>query len=65
MRLSQKAIQEFKEIYSREFKSTISDQEAQLLGERLIALFRAIYRPFSNEKEEDIKTKTCKKQGRF
>ena len=45
MRLSEQAIKEFKEIYRREYGKTISDDEAQEIGQRLIALFKIIYRP--------------------
>ncbi len=45
MRLSEKAIKEFKEIYFREYGKSISDDEAQEMGQRLISLFRIIYRP--------------------
>ena len=45
MGLSKKAIEEFKDIYREEFKEEISDAEAQKMGERLISLFKIIYRP--------------------
>ncbi|MDD8019897.1 MAG: hypothetical protein PHU81_01745 [Acidobacteriota bacterium] len=45
MRLSEKAIKDLKEIYFKEYGKTISDEEAQDLGERLISLFKIIYRP--------------------
>ena len=45
MSLSNKAIKEFKEIYYREYGKTISDEEAQEIGQRLISLFKIIYRP--------------------
>lgn len=45
MKLSETAIKEFKEIYYREYGKSISDEEAQEIGQRLIRLFRIIYRP--------------------
>lgn len=53
MRLSKKAIKEFKEIYYREFGEKISDETAQEKGQRLIALFKIIYRPIPNDKSRD------------
>jgi hypothetical protein len=45
MRLSEKAIKELKEIYYRQYGKPISDEEAQEMGQRLISLFKVIYRP--------------------
>jgi len=45
MKLSQEAIKEFKKIYYREYGKSISDEEAQEMGQRLISLFKIIYRP--------------------
>jgi len=45
MSLSNKAIKEFKELYYEEYGKNISDEEAQEIGQRLISLFRIIYRP--------------------
>lgn len=45
MRLSEQDIKELKEIYYREFGKSISDEEAQEMGQRLISLFKVIYRP--------------------
>jgi len=56
MRLSKEAIEEFKEIYQREFGETISDEKAQELGQNLISLFKIIYRPIpanQNKKKEE------------
>jgi len=52
MRLSKEAIEEFKEIYEREFGETISDEKAQELGQNLVSLFKIIYRPIPENKEE-------------
>jgi hypothetical protein len=45
MNLSETAIKELKEIYHRQYGEPISDEEAQEMGQRLIALFKVIYRP--------------------
>jgi hypothetical protein len=45
MKLSKKAIEEFKEIYLRQFGQEITNEEAQELGSNLIALFKIICRP--------------------
>jgi flagellin-specific chaperone FliS len=52
MRLSKEAIKEFKDIYEKEFRETISDEKAQELGQNLISLFKIIYRPIPENKEE-------------
>jgi len=51
MRLSKKAIKEFKEIYYKEFGKIISDEEAQEKGQSLLSLFKIIYRsiPVNNK----------------
>jgi len=50
MELSKKAIEEFKEIYYKQFGQHISDEKAQELGKNVISLFEIIYRfpPESN-----------------
>ena len=45
MRLSPEAIQEFQEIYRREFGKAISDDEARKIAERFITLIEIILRP--------------------
>ena len=57
MDISKEAIEEFKEIYYREFKERISDEEAREMGENLITLFKVICRPIP----EDAKIK-CAEQ---
>ena len=54
MRLGKEAIEEFKEIYRKEFGGEISDEEAYEMGLRLINLFKLIYRPIpgDNQKEQ-------------
>jgi hypothetical protein len=58
MRLSKRAIEEFKEIYFREYGKYLSDEEAQEMGQRLISLFRIIYRPIPGK---DVPIKETKK----
>lgn len=52
MRLSKKAIKEFKEIYFEEFGERISDEEAHEMGENLLSLFRIIYQPIPKDDKQ-------------
>ena len=45
MRFSQNAIDEFKAIYQNEFKETLTDDEAQEIGSRVVELLRLLLRP--------------------
>jgi hypothetical protein len=54
MRLSKKAIDEFKEIYFREFGQNITDEEAQELGSKLISLVKIICRPIPEQTNPDF-----------
>jgi hypothetical protein len=45
MQLSQEALEAFKQIYQEEFGETLSDAEAQEMGERLLRLFQLMARP--------------------
>jgi hypothetical protein len=45
MRLSQKAIDEFRTIYKKEFGEEITDDEAQEMGQGLLRILDIIYRP--------------------
>ena len=71
MGLSKEAIKEFKEIYYNEFKERISDKEALEMGERLLSLFKIIYRPIPEDylkqcrKKEVVKTKDWPKLRGF
>ncbi len=58
MRLSKEAINEFKAIYSEEFGEEISGAEAQEMGEKLLSLFRVIYRPIPKDDEEKLRNKS-------
>ena len=53
MRLSKKAIKEFKDIYKREFGKNISDEEAQEKGQSLLSLFKIIYHIIPTEKNDE------------
>lgn len=45
MELSKQAIEEFKEIYYKEFGEKLSDEKARRIGEGLLELFSVVY-PF-------------------
>lgn len=45
MRLSEKAISEFKKIYSEELGVDLSKEQANEFGVSLLHLFRLVYRP--------------------
>ncbi len=55
MELSKKAINDFKKIYRKEFGKTISDQEAQEKGQKLLSLFKIIYRPIPQDYDKQEK----------
>jgi len=61
MQLSKKAIEEFNEIYKKEFGEEISDQEAYEEASNLIKLFKIIYRPIPKDKIKEF-NKFCKKR---
>lgn len=48
MKLSKKALDEFKAIYKAEYGVELSDSEALDKGIRLLRLFKAVYRPITN-----------------
>jgi hypothetical protein len=54
MSLSQKAIEELKEIYRKNYNEEISDVDAEELGESLISLFKVIYRPIPQGQQESM-----------
>jgi len=56
MKLSKKALDEFKAIYKAEYGVELSDGEALDKGIRLLRLFKAVYKP--------IKSTTQNKYGR-
>lgn len=55
MKLSKKAIDEYKEIYRREYGKTLTDQEAYEQASNLLRLFKVIYRPLPSEKKQKFK----------
>ena len=55
MALSEKAIKDFKEIYKKKYSKTISDENAQELGQNLISFFRIIYRPIPENRNKKDK----------
>lgn len=59
--LSQKAIEEFKEIWKAEYGQDLSEQEAMEKAERFILLFKAIYRPIQLNKEYEQNKKKSKR----
>ena len=44
MQLNKKEIQEFQNIYRKEFKKEINEENAREMAERLLNLFRVIYK---------------------
>jgi len=52
MELSQEAIDEFKEIYKKEFGEEISDDDAREMGTRLLRVFRVLLEVVGKEAEE-------------
>lgn len=50
--LSETALKELKEIYYKQYGSPISDEEAREMGQRLISLFKVIYRPIPDDEEK-------------
>ncbi len=49
--LSQKALDEFKEIYKSEFGEELSNEKTLELATRLMTLMKVIYRPIPKNKE--------------
>jgi hypothetical protein len=58
MRLSKESIEEFREIYQREFGKNISDEEAQEMGQNLLSLFKIVYRPIPSDDDDNQDAKT-------
>jgi len=59
MELSKKAIEEYKEIYQREYGKTLTDQEAYEQASNLLRLFKVIYRSLPSEKEDKNSKYSC------
>jgi len=64
MALSKEAIEEYKQIYKKHFGEEISDEEARMQGENLIALFRVICRPIPG-KDYGIENEPENQSGTF
>ena len=47
--LSQKEVEEFKKLYTKHYGVELSNKEAVLQANRLIAFFRAVYKNNSNQ----------------
>lgn len=52
MKLSEKAIQEFRQIYKQEFDKEITPSEADRLGTNLISLIKLVYKPIPINQSE-------------
>lgn len=53
MRLSSKAIEEFKQIYTEEFGEELSDAQAQETALRVLRIFRLLLRPLPHVPEHN------------
>ena len=51
MKLSKKAVDDFKKIYFEEFKVTLTDYEANKKGLSLLEFIKLIYKPIPVEKQ--------------
>jgi hypothetical protein len=51
MSLSEKAIEEFKELYRIQYGENISNEDAYKMGENLISLFKILCRDLPNNEE--------------
>jgi len=51
---SKEAIEEFKEIYKKEFGEELSDQDATERATKLLNLMEAIYKPIPQKKHDKI-----------
>ena len=57
MELNKKAVEEFKELYRKEFKEEIDNTKARELAIRVLNLFRAVYGPLIKSGHEPNKRK--------
>ncbi|TSC82004.1 MAG: hypothetical protein G01um101420_534 [Parcubacteria group bacterium Gr01-1014_20] len=55
--ISDKALQEFKEIWKEEIGTEISDEQAMEEATQLLTLFDAIYRPIKKQWSNEYDTK--------
>ncbi len=61
--LSDKAIQEFKDIFKKEYGKDLTDAEAREQGERLVAFFDILYEQAQTEYRRELKLKKEKIKG--
>ena len=59
--LSEKALQEFKQLYLEEYGEEISDERATELGINLLTMFQNIYRPVKKEWSDKLVEKIKQK----
>lgn len=52
MEISKEDLEELKNIYKEDYGETLSDAEALEMGQRLLNLFRIIYRPLPSDSHE-------------
>jgi len=53
MILSKEAIEEFKQIYKKEFKEELTDQEAYERATRLLEFYKLLYKIHKTEKDKN------------
>lgn len=53
MEISKKGIEKFKKIYKQEFGVSLSDNDTLEKGQRVLRLFKIIYRPLPKTPEND------------
>lgn len=58
MKLSKKAIKEFKEIYFKKFNVKLTDEKANELGVELLEFFSLIYQPIPKKDYERLHKNT-------
>lgn len=54
MQLSKRAVDDFKKIYLKEFKVSLSDEQANSKGLALLNLVKLIYRPINKNENEKL-----------
>lgn len=57
MQISKEKLEEFKKIYKKRFKKTLSSQDALEQGTKLLRLVELIYKPMTKEEYEKYKNK--------
>ncbi len=70
MQISKEALEEFKEIYKREFGVELSDADTLDKATRLLTLMKAVYRPITkadmelvSKRREELKTQSGKSKS--